>query len=84
MANVVGFNEVDFDDDMDLLISEKEQLSNEDLIELEKESREEAEEEVTEEVDGVLAHNQKLSDALQITNKARSFSQRRSKHRKKF
>lgn len=70
MVNLVGFSEVDLDDGMDLLMSGKEQLSNEDLVELEKESREKAKEEGTEEVDGVLAHNRKLSDTLQIINKA--------------
>jgi hypothetical protein len=42
VANVVGFNKVDLDDDMDLLMSEKEQLPIEDLVELDKEGREEA------------------------------------------
>jgi len=70
LANVFGFNKVDFDDDVDLLMSEKEQLPIEDLVELDKESREEAEEEGTEEDDWVLAHNQKLSDALQIIDKS--------------
>lgn len=40
MAYLVGFNEVDLDDVMDLLMSDHEVLSNEYLI-LEKESREE-------------------------------------------
>jgi hypothetical protein len=70
LANVVGSSEVVVDDDTDLLMSEKEQLSIEDLVELDKEGREEAEEEGTEEVDWVLAHNQKLSDALQIIDKS--------------
>jgi len=43
LVNVYGFNKVDLDDDMDLL-SEKEQLPIEDVVELDKESREEAEE----------------------------------------
>ena len=40
MANLVGFNEVDLDDVMDLLMSDNKVLSNEYLI-LEKKSREE-------------------------------------------
>jgi hypothetical protein len=48
---VYGFNKVDLDDDMDLLMSEKEQLPIEDVVELDKESREEAEKEGTEEDD---------------------------------
>ena len=51
LANVFGFNKGEFDDDMDLLMYEKEQLPIEDLVELDKESREEAEEEGTEEDD---------------------------------
>ena len=42
MANLVGFNEVDLDDVMDLLMSDNKVLSNEYLI-LEKKSREEEE-----------------------------------------
>jgi hypothetical protein len=45
LANVVGFNEVDLYDDMDLLMSEKEQLPIEDLVELDKEAEEEGTEE---------------------------------------
>lgn len=51
LANVAGFNKVDLDDDIDLLMYGKEQLPIEDLVELAKESREEAEEENTEEDD---------------------------------
>jgi hypothetical protein len=40
LANLVGFNEVDLDDVMDLLMSDNKVLSNEYLI-LEKKSREE-------------------------------------------
>jgi hypothetical protein len=47
-------------------MSEKEQLPIEDLVELDKE----AEEEGTEEDEWVLAHNQKLLDALQIIDKS--------------
>jgi hypothetical protein len=38
LANVVEFNEVYLDDVMDLLMSDKEELSDEDLSELEKDS----------------------------------------------
>jgi len=51
LANVVGSSEVVLDNDIDLLMSEKEQLSIEDLVEPDKESKEEAEEEGTEEAD---------------------------------
>jgi len=45
LANVVGFNKVDLYDDMDLLMSEKEQLPVEDLVELDKEAEGEGTEE---------------------------------------
>jgi hypothetical protein len=40
LTNVGGFNVVDLDHDMDLLMSDTEELSNEDLIEVGKGSRE--------------------------------------------
>jgi len=62
---------VDLDHDMDLLMSDKEELFNADLIEVGKGSREEAGEEGTEEVEVVykLTHR-RLSEALRIINKA--------------
>jgi phage portal protein BeeE len=38
LANVVGFNTVYLGDVMDLLMSDKEELSNAELVELEKDS----------------------------------------------
>ena len=62
---------VDLDHDMDLLMSDKEELFNADLIEVGKGSMEEAGEEGTEEVEVVykLTHR-RLSEALRIINKA--------------
>jgi rubrerythrin len=71
LAYVGGFNEVDLDDDVDLLMSHKQELSNYFTELLQKESREEAGEKGTEEV--TIVHkltNKLLSTALQIINDA--------------
>jgi hypothetical protein len=71
LANIVGFNEVDLDDVVDVLMSDKEELSNEDLIELEEESREVAGEEGTEEDEVVrMLRSERLSEALRIIDRA--------------
>lgn len=54
MADVVGFNVIN--DVMDLLMSDKEKLSRKDFVGLQKESREEAGGEGTEEVECMSAH----------------------------
>lgn len=65
MTYVVGFNVVDFNDVLDLLMSDKEELSSEDLIEPEKASREEAGEEGTEEFELLCKLTcRRLSEAL--------------------
>jgi hypothetical protein len=65
LANVVWFNKVILDDDVDLLISDKEGLSNDDLIELDKERREKAGVKGTEEGEIVCnLTNRRLSEAL--------------------
>jgi hypothetical protein len=70
LANTVGFNEVDLDDVVDVLMSCKEELSNEDLIELE-ESREVAGEDGTGEDEVVrMLRSERLSEALRIIDKA--------------
>jgi len=61
LTNVVGFNVVDLDHDMNLLMSYKEGLSNEDLIGVGKGSREEGTEQV--EVVCKLTHR-RFSEAL--------------------
>jgi DDE superfamily endonuclease./Tc5 transposase DNA-binding domain./CENP-B N-terminal DNA-binding domain. len=71
LANIVGFNEVDLDDVVDVLMSDKEELSNEDLIELEEESREGAGGEGTEEGEIVrMLTSERLSEALRIIDEA--------------
>ena len=71
LANIVGFNEVDLDDVVDVLMSDKEEFSNDDLIELKKESREVAGEEGTEEGEVVrMLTSERLSEALQIIDEA--------------
>lgn len=67
LTNVVGFNVVDLDHDIDLLMSDKEGLSNEDLIGVGKGSREEGTE-VVEVVCKVTCR--RFSEALRIINKA--------------
>ena len=66
LTNVVGFNVVDLDHDIDLLMSDKEGLSNEDLIGVGKGSREEGTE-VVEVVCKVTCR--RFSEALRIINK---------------
>jgi len=73
VANIVGFNEVDLDDVVDVLMSDKEEFSNEDLpvLELKEESREVAGEEGTEEGEVVrMLASERLSEALRIIDEA--------------
>jgi len=66
LTNVVGFNVFALDHDVDLLMSDKEGLSNEDLIGVEKGSREEG----TVVVVVVCKRTcRRFSEALQIINK---------------
>jgi len=67
LANIVGFNEVDLDDVVDVL-SDKEEFFNEDLIEIKEESREVAGEEGTEVVR--MLTSERLSEALRIIDEA--------------
>jgi hypothetical protein len=70
LANIVGFNEVDLDDVVDVL-SDKEEFLNEDLIELKEEIREVAGEEGTEEGEVVrMLTSERLSEALRIIDEA--------------
>jgi len=71
LANIVGFNEVDLNDVVDVLMSDKEEFSNEDLIELKEESREVAGEEGIEEGEVVrMLTSERLSEALRIIDEA--------------
>jgi hypothetical protein len=67
LTNVSRFNVVDLDHDLDMLMSDTEELSNEDLIGVGKGSREEAGEEGIEEVEVVCKlTRRRLTEALQI------------------
>jgi hypothetical protein len=71
LANTVGFSEVDLDDVVDLLMSGKEELSSEDLIEVEEESRVAAGEKGMEEGEVVrMLASERLYEALRGIDQA--------------
>jgi len=71
LANIVGFNEVDLNDVVDVLMPDKDEFSNEDLMELKEEIREVVGEEGTEEGEVVrMLTSERLSEALRIIDEA--------------